>query len=98
MEDPNQMENLAHKEDPTYMEGCKILPATMLTTPGALKSTIPAGRVTEAVLLLEVLVTKKTSVLQEDLVQEDSLVLREGLDPKVGLAHKEALAYWEGLA
>ena len=35
------------------MEACIILHATMLTTPGALKSTTPVGRVIGAVLLQE---------------------------------------------
>ena len=69
MEDPNQMENLAHKEDPTYMEGCKILPATMLTTPGVLKSIIHAGRVTGAVLLQEVQMLYKE-------VKEDPMIIQ----------------------
>ena len=103
MEDLAHMEGLAHKteqahmEDLPQMEAHNILPATMLTTPGALKSTIPAGRVTGAVLQQEGLILKEFPVLQEGLVQRVNLVLRESLDLKVELAHKGVQAHWEEL-
>ena len=68
-EDLDQMKGLVYKEDLGQMEACTILHATIQTTPGALKSTTPVGRVIGAALLQEDQMNYKE-------VKEDQLIIQ----------------------